>query len=157
MKKKGAWEEFESDCSHDRYLASDMLQTGDILLYHPKCEFNKWSDLPFWCFDKAIMAITKSEYSHASLVIRDPQFTTPPMKGLFVLESNRESFPDVEDNEIKTGVELVHLEDVLKIVNLFKPKKTILTNLHSDLDYNQLLKILPNDILPGYDGLSVNI
>ena len=50
-----------------------------------------------------------------------------------------------------------NLEDVLKIVNLFKPKKTILTNLHSDLDYNQLLKILPNDILPGYDGLSVNI
>ena len=114
MKKKGAWEEFESDCSIDRYLSTDMLQTGDILLYHPKCEFNKWSDLPFWCFDKAIMAITKSEYTHASIIIRDPQFTTPPMKGLFILESNRESFPDAEDDEIKTGVELVHLEDVLK-------------------------------------------
>ena len=50
-----------------------------------------------------------------------------------------------------------NLEDVLKIVDLFKPKKTILTNLHSDLDYNQLLKILPNNILPGYDGLSINI
>jgi len=50
-----------------------------------------------------------------------------------------------------------NLEDVIKIVYLLKPKKTILTNLHSDLDYNQLLKILPNNILPGYDGLSVNI
>ena len=50
-----------------------------------------------------------------------------------------------------------NLKDVIKIVNLFKPKKTILTNLHTDLDYNQLLKILPNNILPGYDGLSINI
>jgi phosphoribosyl 1,2-cyclic phosphate phosphodiesterase len=49
-----------------------------------------------------------------------------------------------------------NLEDVIKIVNQLKPKKTILTNLHSDLDYNHLLKILPNNIIPGYDGLSIN-
>ena len=29
--------------------------------------------------------------------------------------------------------------------------------MHSDLDYNQLLKILPNNIIPGYDGLTVII
>ena len=50
-----------------------------------------------------------------------------------------------------------NLDDVKKIVNLLKPKKTILTNMHSDLDYNQLLKILPNNIIPGYDGLRINI
>ena len=50
-----------------------------------------------------------------------------------------------------------NLEDVLNIVHSLKPKKTILTNLHSDLDYKQLLKILPNNIIPGYDGLSVII
>ena len=50
-----------------------------------------------------------------------------------------------------------NLDDVLRIVKILKPKKTILTNLHSDLDYNKLLKILPNNILPGYDGLSINI
>ena len=50
-----------------------------------------------------------------------------------------------------------NLEDVLRITKSLKPKKTILTNLHSDLDYNQLLKILPNNIKPGYDGLSVKI
>ena len=50
-----------------------------------------------------------------------------------------------------------NLEDVFKIVNSLKPRKTILTNLHSDLDYNHLLKILPNNIIPGYDGLTVNI
>jgi|TARA_B110001452_G_scaffold44853_1_gene34283 phosphoribosyl 1,2-cyclic phosphate phosphodiesterase len=50
-----------------------------------------------------------------------------------------------------------NLDQILTLVEIIKPKKTILTNLHSDLDYNQLLKILPNDILPGYDGLSFNI
>ena len=43
------------------------------------------------------------------------------------------------------------------LVKKLKPKKTILTNLHSDLDYKWLLNILPNNILPGYDGLSFNI
>ena len=50
-----------------------------------------------------------------------------------------------------------NLDQILSLVEIIKPKKTILTNLHSDLDYNHLLKILPNGILPGYDGLSVNI
>ena len=109
----GAFENFERQCTLDKYLKTDMLQTGDILLYHPNCEFKKWSDLPLWCFEKAIMAITRSEYSHASIIIRDPDFTSPPLKGLYVLESNHEYFPDAENNEIKTGVELVHLEDVL--------------------------------------------
>ena len=50
-----------------------------------------------------------------------------------------------------------NLEDILRIVNLLKPKKTILTNLHTDLDYNYLLKILPNNIRPGHDNLSIII
>jgi phosphoribosyl 1,2-cyclic phosphate phosphodiesterase len=50
-----------------------------------------------------------------------------------------------------------NLEDVKRVVNILNPKKTILTNMHSDLDYNKLLKIVPNNILPGYDGLSVKI
>ena len=50
-----------------------------------------------------------------------------------------------------------NLRDILELVLLLKPKKCILTNLHSDLDYNHLLKILPNNIIPGYDGLSLKI
>ena len=49
-----------------------------------------------------------------------------------------------------------NLKDILKITSMLKPKKTILTNLHTDLDYNHLLKILPNNIVPGYDGLCLN-
>ena len=37
-----------------------------------------------------------------------------------------------------------------------KAKKTVLTNLHVDLDYSKLKKKLPNNIIPAYDGLSFN-
>ena len=48
-----------------------------------------------------------------------------------------------------------NLNEILDLVKIIKPKKTILTNLHTDLDYNQLKKKLPKNIVPGYDGMSV--
>ena len=50
-----------------------------------------------------------------------------------------------------------NLSQVLDLVNFLKPKKTILTNMHSDLDYDQLKKKLPRNISPGFDGISVNL
>ena len=50
-----------------------------------------------------------------------------------------------------------NLNEVLNLVKFLKPKKTILTNLHSDLDYKFLLNSLPHNVLPGYDGLSFKI
>ena len=47
-------------------------------------------------------------------------------------------------------------KDALNLVKLVKPKKTILTNLHVDLDYEYLKKKLPSNILPAYDGMSFN-
>jgi phosphoribosyl 1,2-cyclic phosphate phosphodiesterase len=47
------------------------------------------------------------------------------------------------------------LNEIIHLTNKLKPKKTILTNLHTDLDYDHLIKILPNNILPGFDGLSI--
>tara|TARA_B100000767_G_scaffold274279_1_gene306769 strand:- start:707 stop:1480 length:774 start_codon:yes stop_codon:yes gene_type:complete len=49
------------------------------------------------------------------------------------------------------------LNQVFNIVKILKPKKTILTNMHSDLDYDELKKILPKNIVPGYDGMKVNL
>ena len=46
---------------------------------------------------------------------------------------------------------------VKKIVNLIKPKKTILTNLMSTLDYKYLKKKLPSNIIPAHDGLNFSI
>ena len=47
-----------------------------------------------------------------------------------------------------------NLSQVLELVSFLKPKKTILTNMHSDLDYDQLKKKLPKNVIPGFDGLS---
>jgi phosphoribosyl 1,2-cyclic phosphate phosphodiesterase len=47
-------------------------------------------------------------------------------------------------------------DDAIKLIELVRPKKSILTNLHVDLDYNYLKKKLPSNILPAFDGLSFN-
>ena len=49
------------------------------------------------------------------------------------------------------------LKEVLNILKVIKPKKTILTNLHSDLDYNILLKKLPINVKPAFDGLKFQL
>ena len=50
----------------------------------------------------------------------------------------------------------LNLESSLKLIELFKPKKAILTNLHSELDYEKLKNKLPKNVVPAYDGLTVN-
>ena len=47
-------------------------------------------------------------------------------------------------------------DEALKLIELVNPKRAILTNLHTDLDYDYLKKKLPSKILPAYDGLSFN-
>ena len=49
------------------------------------------------------------------------------------------------------------LNEAIFIHNKLKPNKTILTNLHHDLDYDYLLRKLPKNVLPAYDGLSLNL
>ena len=50
-----------------------------------------------------------------------------------------------------------NLDQSIKISQMLKPKKTILTNLHTDLDYSFLKKNLPNNIVPAYDGITFNV
>jgi len=50
----------------------------------------------------------------------------------------------------------LNLEKSLDLINEFKPKKSILTNLHSDLDYDFLKKKLPRNVIPAFDGLTLN-
>ncbi len=47
-------------------------------------------------------------------------------------------------------------DEALRVIDILKPKKAILTNLHTDLDYCYLKEKLPTNILPAYDGLSFN-
>ena len=47
--------------------------------------------------------------------------------------------------------------EVLSILNEIKPKRTILTNLHSSLDYNILLRRVPINVKPAFDGLKIQL
>jgi len=50
-----------------------------------------------------------------------------------------------------------NLETSLSVIKKFKPKKAILTNLSPVLDYNALKKILPKNVIPAHDGLTINL
>ena len=50
-----------------------------------------------------------------------------------------------------------NLNESLYVHDQLKPKKTILTNLHHDIDYDQLYKKLPKNVIPAYDGLSIKL
>jgi len=73
------------------------------------------------------------------------------MKNLYNLE-----YLILDCLKIKKHPSHFNLEDSLKLIETIKPKKTILTNLHTDLDYDYLKKRLPSHIKPAYDGLSFN-
>ena len=47
-----------------------------------------------------------------------------------------------------------NLENVLNLVNKLNPKKTILTNLSNDIDYEKVKKYLPRNVMPAYDGMN---
>jgi len=50
-----------------------------------------------------------------------------------------------------------NLETSLLLIEKFKPKKAILTNLSPVLDYKVLKKILPKNTVPAFDGLTLHL
>ena len=51
----------------------------------------------------------------------------------------------------------MHLDEALAFVERLGPRRAILTNLHSDLDYATLAAELPDGVEAGYDGLSFEL
>jgi phosphoribosyl 1,2-cyclic phosphate phosphodiesterase len=45
------------------------------------------------------------------------------------------------------------VSETLELIAHFKPKRAVLTNLHTDLDYEALRKILPPNVEPAFDGM----
>ena len=50
-----------------------------------------------------------------------------------------------------------NLEKSLYFIKKFKPKKAVLTNLSPILDYNKLKKLIPKNVIPAHDGLTINL
>ncbi|WP_075216019.1 MBL fold metallo-hydrolase [Mongoliimonas terrestris] len=49
------------------------------------------------------------------------------------------------------------LDEALVLSQVLAPKRTILTHMHIDLDYNALMAKLPANVEPGYDGLVIEL
>ena len=47
--------------------------------------------------------------------------------------------------------------DALRWIDELKPKRAILTNMHSDLDYEKLRRELPPHVEPAHDGLRIEL
>ena len=77
----------------------------------------------------------------------------------------RESWPLLEDLDlwIVDGLRYAahpshfSVDDALGWIERFKPRRAVLTNLHSDLDYEELRVRLPENVVPGYDGMRLTI
>lgn len=50
-----------------------------------------------------------------------------------------------------------HLELVLEWVDKYRPRRTVLTHMNNTMDYQTLLRELPAHILPGYDGMVMEV
>lgn len=50
-----------------------------------------------------------------------------------------------------------HLEQTLEWINRLKPKLCVLTHMSHDLEYNALLKSLPENVIPAYDALRISM
>ncbi len=49
------------------------------------------------------------------------------------------------------------LSDALSWIDRFRPRRAVLTNLHSDLDYEVLRQSLPDGVVPAYDGMRLEL
>ena len=82
------------------------LKTGDILLF----DFNEKGLLGI--FNNLIKRFTKSKFSHVAVVLKDPYFIHPSLKGLYIWESSWEGKPDPQDNKIKLGVQITPFYEI---------------------------------------------
>jgi phosphoribosyl 1,2-cyclic phosphate phosphodiesterase len=49
------------------------------------------------------------------------------------------------------------VEEALGWIERVRPKRSVLTNLHSDVDYEILRRSLPDGVEPAYDGLKIEL
>ena len=85
----------------------DQLETGDLLLF--KNSSHGW----FGLFTFSIKYFTNSNYSHIGMILKDPTFIHPSLKGIYVWESGWNGKPDPQDGKIKLGVQITPIREVL--------------------------------------------
>lgn len=122
------------------------LNTGDLLLF---CNSDGW-------LTQLIRYGTHSDYTHVAMILKDPQFLHPALKGTYVWESGWEGKPDPQDGETKLGVQITPLKEFIDscsgkniyVRKLMKPDNKMdvetLRKVH-EVVYNKPYDIVPVD------------
>ncbi len=129
----------------------ENLQTGDLILFTEKSKgllaplisLIKWG--------------THSNFTHVAMVLKNPTFLHPSLKGTYVWESSWEGKPDPQDGKIKLGVQITPLLEIMDaykntghvfIRKINAPEGTfnneVLTKIHNVV-YNKPYDIVPLD------------
>lgn len=82
----------------------DQMETGDLLLFH---------GAGFW-FSYVVEWATWSEFSHIGMILKDPTYIRSDLKGIYMLESGTEKFPDAVEHKIHYGVQVVSMEKLME-------------------------------------------
>ena len=85
---------------------------------------------------------------------------TPDLKDI-----PRESWPYLEDLDLwivdglryTTHSSHFSVDEALSWIKRFKPKRAVITNMHTDLDYEVLRQSLPRGVMPAYDGMRLTV
>jgi len=129
------------------------LKTGDILLF----SYGGNSIL-----SNLIKKCTHSEFTHVGMILKDPKFIHPSLKGYYISESGKKDEPDPQDNKKKIGVQITPFEEIYqsykksnseiyirKISNNNNFTNNNLKKIH-DIVYDKPYDIIPLDWLEGY-------
>ena len=128
----------------------DNLKTGDLILFtgHTKGWLKYFSSM--------IEFATHSNFSHVGMIVKDPKFISPSLKGTYVWESGWEGEKDPQDGKIKLGVQLTPIHEILENFKSSKiiirknnfPENTFtddkLTEIHNTV-YDKPYDIIPKD------------
>ena len=130
------------------------LKTGDLLLFDKGTE-----GLSGW-LSSFIKYFTQSDITHVAMVLKDPYFIHPTLKGYYVWESNWEGEPDPQDGKIKFGVQVTPFDEIYKsykstngrvyvrrIGSTTNPfSLDVMERIHENV-YNKMYDIVPSDWL----------
>jgi phosphoribosyl 1,2-cyclic phosphate phosphodiesterase len=161
------------DAFMDEPTSAGLLQRFDYIFRTPK-----GSDYPPILTERRIEAGTAFAVSGAggALPVKPFRLVHGNIDALGLRVGNMAYTPDVNaipDTALDdlTGLDLwiidalrikphpshFHLEQSLEWIARMNPRRAVLTNLHSDLDYGKLCRDLPEHIRPAFDGMVLEI
>lgn len=137
-----------------------LFEDSGIEIYKPYVEANEVNDkfsvgsLECECFEQShgyikSLGIRIGDFAYTTDVVSFPELSFKKLYGLDTWIVGCLAYEKKFTH--------ANLETVLEWVNELKPKRTFLTHMSAFMDYDTLIKNLPPNILPAYDGMVLEV